>query len=677
MVMKLHSFTFALVLCLFVSVSIHSAEPESQDPKDFNAVISELAKKMQESNATDKPKRLAVVTFVPSQNRNENAKNEFGEYVTESLISALSSNKKIFKLFERKRLDAVLKENDLMLTDLMQKDAAIKIGELVPIDALFSGTYTKLKSYIDVNGRLIDVVTGEIMVSVSGRIQLTDDLMSLFPGANNGENVPNENRKSDLDLCKEKAKAVKARLNDLSSDDKIQALVRDGIKIPFDTECGVFHFDLMYAFKRYNIENTEYKKFLIAALDSIPYPANDQRAIEIIRYFAKDSIIDSQEWTLGLKTLRKIGNYSLSSYISYLLTHQNVSAHLNESYDRIDEYFELAQAGRIGLPTPVTFNAAFFEMTEGAKVRDDNRLLIYCYEKYADRLTMDAKTAKGIYSLLTAIYKSEDDSERKTKSLTWLADLFNHSETNEKSAEQLYDFARSFEPNPYNKEANKQIMREFPQKDLESLVQACRSKFSEYATLTKYNSQLTDRINFCVKYDVPVPGTIPTMAEAQTILAGDDWEEQLRVMKLLVQMNERPKPIEKALVNILDKRSLDHKGELSQMQELALVVLGNVRTNDPKAISYMIASLESREYMIPDKAVDALVSIGRGAVPALIAKLNSLTIHDGGLQYKIAVILGRIGKDAQAAKPSLQALMAKSTNKDIKYAIEAALQAME
>lgn len=663
------------LICLSAAGAASGRTPE--DPKDFNTVINALAKKLQESNTSDKPKRLAVVTFVPSQNRNENVKNEFGEYVTESLISALSSDKKIFKLFERKRLDAVLKENDLMLTDLMQKEAAIKVGELVPIDALFSGTYTKLKNYIDVNGRMIDVVTGEIMVSVSGRIKLTEDLLSLFPDENTSSVTAGENKKSELDLCKEKAKGVKSRLNDLSSEEKIGALVSEAVRIPFNIECGVFHFDVMVTFKRYNIENDAYKRFLMTTLDSIPYPANDERAAEIIRYLARDSVIDAQEWKLGLKTIKKVGNYRLSSYLSYLLVRTNISLYLDELYNRIDEYFELAQAGRIGLPTPIPFNTAFFEMTEGVKVKDDNRLQIYCYEKYAERLTTDNKTAKSIYSLLTSIYKTEDDPGRKTKALTWLAEVFNRSESNEKSAEQLYDFARSFESNPYNKEANKKIMREFPQKDLEHLVSLCRTKFSEYAILTQYKSQLEDRINFCVKYDIPVPGTIPTMAEAQVILEGDQWEEQLRVMKLLVQMRDRPKPIEKTLVKILDKRSLDHKGELSEMQELALVILGNVRTNDPKAIDYMIASLESREYMIPDKAVDALVLIGKGAVPALVNKLNSLTIHDGGLQYQVAVILGRIGKDAAAAKPSLQALLAKTKNKDIKYAIEAALQAME
>lgn len=319
---KLFVLIISGLICLNAAGTVSGRAPE--DPKDFNAVITALAKKLQESNTSDKPKRLAVVTFVPSQNRNENTKNEFGEYVTESLISALSSDKKIFKLFERKRLDAVLKENDLMLTDLMQKEAAIKVGELVPIDALFSGTYTKLKNYIDVNGRMIDVVTGEIMVSVSGRIKLTEDLLSLFPDENTSSVAAGENKKSELDLCKEKAKGVKSRLNDLSSEEKIGVLVSEAVRIPFNIECGVFHFDVMYTFKRYNIENDIYKRFLMTTLDSIPYPANDERAAEIIRYLARDSVIDAQEWKLGLKTIKKVGNYRLSSYLSYLLVRTNI-----------------------------------------------------------------------------------------------------------------------------------------------------------------------------------------------------------------------------------------------------------------------------------------------------------------------------------------------------------------
>jgi hypothetical protein len=58
----------------------------------------------------------------------------------------------------------------------------------------------------------------------------------------------------------------------------------------------------------------------------------------------------------------------------------------------------------------------------------------------------------------------------------------------------------------------------------------------------------------------------------------------------------------------------------------------------------------------------------------LVKRLNSTTNQDGGLQYQIVLILGKIGKDAKVAEPSLRSLLSKTSNKDVRYVIEATLQ---
>ncbi|MBX7152234.1 hypothetical protein K1X84_11365 [bacterium] len=660
-----------LLLAMLVTGTAWSGEP-----KDFSTVIKEIVDLMQETNKTGKPQRLAVVTFIPTKAADIDKKNEFGEYITESLISAVGAKKNLFKLFERKRLDAVLKENDFMLSDLVDQNQAQKVGELLPIDILFSGTYTRLKNYIDVNSRLIDVVTGEILMSFSGRVKMTDDLASLFPEENQTTVTANANKESELDRCKQQAKELKTKLNDLSSDDKVQNLVKDAIKIPFDVQCGAVHFDVLYSFKRYKIENASYEQFLNKTLDTIAYPSNDDRAYEIFRFFGRDSLIDNSEWKLGLKTLKKVGNYRLASHIKYLLQAEPIGPNLDKICGRMDEFFELVRANQVGLPTPIDMTAAFFQMAEGVKSDKDQRLRIYLYENYSRYVTLDKETSKKIYSILVSMYKNETDGSRKTKILDWIAEWINQNESNEKNADQAYDFVRSFLPTT-NKETNKRIATEYPQSDLERLVGLCKDKLSEYALMTPYNSQKEDRINFCVDYDVPVAGAIPTMPEAQTILDGEDWEEQQRILKLLVRMKDRPKPLESSLIKIMDKKSLDHKDDLKKMQPIALAVLGNIRSSNPKAIDHMIASLMSFDYYYSDNAKNALVQIGKPAVKPLIAKLQATTIHDGGLQYIIIEILGRIGKDAKEAVPVLQAMLQKTINKDVKYALEAALQSMQ
>jgi TolB-like protein len=665
--------SFSLLFGMVLITASLLAQSKNQEPKDFNEVVSRMAAQIVETNKTSRPQRLAVVAFISTKSGSSDSKNEFGEYLTESTITALNIKKNVFKLFERKRLDVILRENDLNLTDLVDQSQAKKVGELLPIDVLLSGTYTKLKNYIDVNSRLLDVVTGEILVGFSGRIKMTADLESLFPDET-GPSGQTTNIESELDRCKEKAKSLQTLLNDLSSDDKINRIVNEAVKIPFDRQCGVVHFDVVYSFQRYKIDKPLYKKFLMNTLDTIAFPGNDERGQVIIEYLVSDKKLDDAEWALGLKTMKKIGNYRLNIFVRRLLNPVPLPENLDEIQSRIDEFCSAVRAGQVGLPKPMSFNAAFFQLMDGLKNDKDGRLVIYAYDKYARNLEWDTKTFGKVNALLTGVYKNERNADRKTMLIRWLADFYNQSEKSDASAEDMYEFVRHFEPNEYNKDEIKQT---HPEKDLQLLVDLCKAKFTDYAVMTKYNSQLEDRINFCVRYDIPIPGVIPTMSEAAKILEGTDWPERLRVIALLEKMGSRPKAIEPVLLKLLDARNIEHKNDLQKIQESVLVILGHIQSSHPKAIEAMVNSLTSYESMLPEKATEALVHIGKESVPYLLKKLRALQADDGGYQYKIIAILGRIGKDARAAKPDLQNLLQRTTNHDVKYAIEAALQAIE
>jgi TolB-like protein len=659
----------------------------AQKPKDYTVVIDALTDKLQTAHLSDKPLRLAVV---PLANTQSASANKFGEYVTESIISKLSDQPGKFKIFERKRLDAILKEDELILSDLMLPEAAQKIGKLAPIDALFSGTYTKLKTYVDVSSRLIDVASGEILVSYSGRIKLTKNLKTLFP---EGEVMvieskpvmtinqqPKENHKeqqitftgkSREEICKQLVKDFKIKLNDLSTKERVDAVVSEAMKTPFDNQCGKLHYELIYSLNRFKIKNETYPSFLLATLDSIRFPSQDDRAYEITRFMARDSVIDFKEWKVGLHTISKVGDYTLSTYIGYLLA--RTKSDDDELHDRIDAYFQLANAQKIGLPKPVAYNTAFFEMMEGVKA--NVKLEQYVYEKYAGKVELDVRSASSINAALRNMYKEEKDKATKTKIISWMADFFNAHE-DEKMHEHLYDLAWAFNLTTYEAR-NEEIRRDFPEADLKLLVEKCRNKFSDYAMKTPYNSQQEDRINFCVKYNVPILNVIPTMAEAEVILKGSDLKEQLRVMKLLVQMGDKPKPLENTLIGLLSKRSLEDKEKMTEIQSLTMAVLGHIKTNHAEAIKYMTSQLMSFNYLESDNATHALVEIGKPAVNSLIKSLSATTDQDGGLRYKIIVILGKIGHDAKPAEPLLKKLLNENRNADVRYAIEAAIQAIQ
>ncbi len=663
----------------------------AQKPKSYSVVTNALSQSLVNAPIAKAPARLGVVPFTATKSSAQSS-TQFGEYLTETIIGLTGNHTDKIKLFERTRLDAILKEQELELSDLMKPAAALKIGQLVPIDMLLSGTYTKLKSYVDVSARLLDVATGEVLMSFTGRIKMDKNIATLFQqessnsitnGAtsnpptptvnvtiNNSNEVTLSKTQSREEFCKKVVKDFQPRLNDLSTPAKIDAVVMEAMKTGFDNTCGKLHYDVLYTFSRYKIEHPAYSQFLLNTLDTIAAPTNDNRALEIIRYLVVDNSITDREWQSGRRAVVRIGNYWLSSYLNCLLTKSTETA-LNIQTTRVDDFFQLASSSKIGLPLPISYEMAYFEMMEALKGSSD--LQQYVYKTYSQKLVLDDKGKAAFFSELRAMYNSETRAERKTMIIDWIGDFINAQEY-PKAHEQVYDFVWQYKLTG-NASHDEAVKQNFPESDLLKLLDKCRSRLATYAMSTPYPSQQEDRINFCVHYGIAIPGVIPSLEEAETILKGNDVKEQLRIMRLLVLMADRPKKIEPSLVALLEHKSLDDRTVLQEAQTLAITVLGNCKTSNAKAIGFMLDALP--HYGNDTEAAKiALVQVGKPAVTPMIVRLNKTTIHEGGLQYQLIVLLGKIGKDAAPAKQAIKRVYDASSNGDVRYAAEAALQAI-
>ena len=63
---------------------------------------------------------------------------------------------------ERSNLDAVLKEQELALADLIDTRAAIQVGKFLAANYIFTGSLIEMSSSVVIFGRVIDVQTGEV-----------------------------------------------------------------------------------------------------------------------------------------------------------------------------------------------------------------------------------------------------------------------------------------------------------------------------------------------------------------------------------------------------------------------------------------------------------------------------------------------------------------------------------
>lgn len=647
--------------CASRSVRENASSSRGMQGMEFGEMPAEMERKFSGGIKGDKPLRVAVLTFKPTgKEREENA---FGEYLSESVTSALNKNPLKFRLFERNRLDMILRENQLDLSGLISAQEARRIGELAPVDGILSGTYTRLEDFIDMNSRLIDAVTGEIILAYAARILLDRELRALF-------------REETMDpvaedRCGKIEKKVNALLKDLSTPDKVKELVWEAKKAPFEKECARVHYAVMRHFKQYGVDDRDYEEFLMASVAAIPYPSEDSRAADALKFLARQER-SGAKWKLCLETIAKSGVRTVEACLSPFVNYAFRPDELKQIFGRVDGYFSLIKKGKAGLPKPLTFNQGFFEMLRAADYTyaTNHAVSLYCYREYRADLLWDEAAEKEINSFLTRAYMSEKDLKQKAVILDLLSESFNRRRADEKLADDMFQFALAFTRAAEYLKKNPEEAARVPKAHLAVLVKKCAEQFCKVLPLTRFGSAREERVNFCLENNLECPGAIPSPEECAKQLSSGEWTEKTEAARLLSRMGIRAKTAESALIKALEKRTAENQRENTEVQRFAIIALGNIRTSDPKALKLLVDNLGSLEYNIPTLALESLAAIGKPAVPHLIAGLKS---EQGSVQYKSAKALGLIGRDARTAKPALKELL-KSGNRDVEIMAAEALE---
>jgi TolB-like protein len=103
----------------------------------------------------------------------------FGKYLAETLITDLFDSGK-FQVVERRLLVKALEENKLKSTGLIDPATVKKLGQVLGVDAIVSGTITELASHVAVNARLVATDTAAVFASASEEIEKDEDVISIL-----------------------------------------------------------------------------------------------------------------------------------------------------------------------------------------------------------------------------------------------------------------------------------------------------------------------------------------------------------------------------------------------------------------------------------------------------------------------------------------------------------------
>jgi TolB-like protein len=137
-----------------------------------------------ESRAASKT-RVAVIDFEQKAFQEFQGK-QIGEIVAEWLITSLANTGR-FEVVERSQLQKILKEQQLGISGVINQETAAKVGELLGVKVIVSGSVIQIGNTYDVNARLINVQDGSIIkaerirgVGLDGVERLMDSLADSF-----------------------------------------------------------------------------------------------------------------------------------------------------------------------------------------------------------------------------------------------------------------------------------------------------------------------------------------------------------------------------------------------------------------------------------------------------------------------------------------------------------------
>jgi TolB-like protein len=120
-----------------------------------------VAKELSRGAGQDGVVRVAVLPFTPT----DDSRAQDGSNIAERLITQLVRQGRV-KTIERGLLRQVMEEHYLARTGIVDTATLRRLGGILSVDALVTGSFVTLGSEVKVNARLIDVETGVILAAV-------------------------------------------------------------------------------------------------------------------------------------------------------------------------------------------------------------------------------------------------------------------------------------------------------------------------------------------------------------------------------------------------------------------------------------------------------------------------------------------------------------------------------
>ncbi|MDH4163787.1 MAG: CsgG/HfaB family protein [Nitrospirota bacterium] len=148
--------------------SSRPAADQGIDPQ-FDKLAREVV-----ANVAPQKRKIAVIEFSDMNGRVTN----LGKFIAEELTTRLFSTGR-FEVIERQLITRVLKEQELGMTGLLDEKSTKKVGAILGVDLLVTGTTADLGTTVKINARTIATDTGAVYSVASAVLPKNDQIMKL------------------------------------------------------------------------------------------------------------------------------------------------------------------------------------------------------------------------------------------------------------------------------------------------------------------------------------------------------------------------------------------------------------------------------------------------------------------------------------------------------------------
>lgn len=186
------------IVALLLSAPARSAVAQ----KILDEGIKDIAEQIAARLTQEQKRKIAVLPF----RELEGQPTLLEAYLAEELIANLFKSGNL-EIVERSMLDKVLGEIKLGQSGLIDPETAKKVGRIVGVDAVVTGTITDLSSYLALNCRIIETQTGRLLFATNAKV-FNDEVVQRLRKSKLGATASTEGRTEPEAAPKPKANAA-------------------------------------------------------------------------------------------------------------------------------------------------------------------------------------------------------------------------------------------------------------------------------------------------------------------------------------------------------------------------------------------------------------------------------------------------------------------------------------